>query len=105
MATDEKVEAWLSSVERILAAAGALKASIKVYEQGGPTIEEAFATVEAARVTLRKANKLEDAMFGKLTEASPQTTMPGVRPVKPHERKALPGPRALPPATGSATES
>ena len=104
MAEDERVAAWMQAVERVLAAAAALKAAIKVYDQGGLTIELAFATCEAARATQLKANAIENAAWKKLVAEPEQQTMDGVRPPKPHEARA---PRLLEQGRkpGSAGES
>lgn len=107
MASEERLDTWMSAVERSQYAAQGLKAAIKLFDSGGPDAQAAWDSVEKAREAYVACNKREAICWRKVTALPDQVEMPAVDQTGPTgvvAPRALPQePMALPPHEGAGT--
>lgn len=95
MAKSDRIETWGLALDRVQAAASAFKATVKLFDLGGPESDatKAWAAVEASRDAFIAAMKREAIAFRRITEPPDQTEMPGT------EAPNYAGPKMLPQAS------
>jgi len=91
----------MSAVERAGFATAVLKASVKLFDSGGPDAQQAWEAVEKAREAYIACNRREQACWRKVIEPAVQTEMPGTEAPGPAYGgpKMLPQGKLLPPAS------
>lgn len=106
MASEERLETWMLAVERAGFATAVLKASVKLFDSGGPDAQAAWEAVEKAREAYIACNKREQLCWRKVIELPQQTEMPGTEAPGPSYGgpKILPQERLLPPAAEARAE-
>lgn len=101
----DMVARWLESVDRVLVTAGALKACVKAFSEGGSSAEPMWDATEGTRAALKAAMREEQSRYAKMIEPPAQQEM-GLKPGEATGPRALapPAPKQLPPSSAVAED-